>query len=244
MAIKRVHILVLGLAIALGALPFREKLRRPVVAAIQLFQPKATVEDRIAEYEPVVRERLAPVFKRIQAAYPPNRIILAGFKHERRLEVWVASSETDPLRLLKTYPLLGASGTLGPKLEAGDMQVPEGVYRVESLHPNSLFHLALRVDYPNAYDRAKGRQDGRNNLGSDIMIHGKTSSMGCLAMGDEAIEELFILAARTGIENISIILSPVDFRRKGLPENLPQLPDWSTELYQRIEAALMQIGGS
>ena len=229
------------MAIALGALPFREKFRRPVVAAIQLLQPKATVEGRIAEYEPSVKSRLAPAFKQIRTDYPPARIVLAGFKHERRIEVWIAPSDTAPLRLLKTYPLLGASGTLGPKLKEGDMQVPEGVYQVESLHPNSLFHLALRVDYPNAYDRAKGSQDGRRNLGSDIMIHGKTSSMGCLAVGDEAIEEIFILAARTGVENISIILSPVDFRHKRLPESMPPLPDWSHELYRTIEAALMQL---
>jgi hypothetical protein len=61
---------------------------------------------------------------------------------------------------LKTYPILAGSGTLGPKLVEGDGQVPEGLYRVESLNPNSSFHLALRVNYPNEFDRAKGKLDG------------------------------------------------------------------------------------
>jgi hypothetical protein len=39
------------------------------------------------------------------------------------------------------------------------------------------------------------KKDGRKNLGSNIMIHGKNCSVGCLAMGDEAAEELFVLAA-------------------------------------------------
>ncbi len=142
---------------------------------------------------------------------------------------------------LKTYPILGTSGTLGPKLAEGDEQIPEGLYRIESLNPNSLYHLALRVNYPNGFDKAKGAQEGRTNLGSDIMIHGKAASLGCLAMGDEAAEDLFVLAAETGIENIAIILSPVDFRVRGLPPNMPATPAWTPELYADIQKELMKL---
>ena len=121
------------------------------------------------------------------------------------------------------------------------MQVPEGLYRIESLNPNSLYHLALRVDYPNQFDRAKGRADGREDLGGDIMIHGKSCSIGCLAMGDPAAEELFVLAAETGIDNLSVILTPVDFRTDELPAEMPKGPDWTPELYASIKRELMKL---
>lgn len=144
-------------------------------------------------------------------------------------------------RLVKRYPILGASGELGPKLREGDYQVPEGIYAVESLNPNSLFHLSLRVGYPNAFDKRKALADGRANLGSDIMIHGGRSSIGCLAMGDPAAEELFVLAALAGPENVKVILSPVDFRSRPAPAPKAGSPPWLGELYAEIRAALQQF---
>lgn len=237
MKLLRCHLILVGLAVASVALSLFPFPRRIIVASIQMVKGRKTVGERVAQFGPAVHERLAPEFARIGVAYPPRRLILAGLKQERRLEVWVS----DPPQLLKSYPILGASGTLGPKLQEGDHQVPEGLYRIESLNPNSLFHLALRVDYPNAFDVAQGRLDGRQALGSDIMIHGKRSSIGCLAMGDEAAEELFVLAAETGIENISVIFSPVDFRVRELPDNLPPLPGWTHALYGRIKAELLRL---
>lgn len=144
---------------------------------------------------------------------------------------------------LCAYPILGISGALGPKMRQGDMQVPEGLYRVESLNPNSDYHLALRVNYPNGQDRLRGKQEGRSQLGSDIMIHGNTCSIGCLAMGDEAAEDLFILAAETGIDNVLVILAPVDFRTRDLPDPMPALPPWAGELYGTIKEELRKLGG-
>ena len=130
------------------------------------------------------------------------------------------------------------SGKLGPKLKEGDRQVPEGIYELESLNPNSLYHLALRVSYPNTDDIRRGEMDGRPNLGSDIMIHGKNCSIGCLAMGDKAAEDLFVLAAQTGMENVTIILSPVDFRVRDLPSDMPAMPAWTQDLYETIRQEL------
>jgi murein L,D-transpeptidase YafK len=130
---------------------------------------------------------------------------------------------------------------LGPKLQEGDNQVPEGLYRIESLNPNSAFHLALRTNYPNAFDREKARHDGRIYPGSDIMIHGSTASIGCLAMGNPAAEELFVLTAGTGIENIDVILSPVDFRVRDLPADMPPLPSWASGLYAEIRKRLARF---
>ncbi len=234
---KRIHILLPILLIAVCAIPFRAKLRRPVVAATQVLRGKRTVADRVEQFGATVQERLAPEFERIGVSYPPERITLVGIKQDNLLEVWVS----EPPKLLKTYKILGASGGLGPKLREGDMQVPEGLYRIESLNPNSLYHLALRLNYPSEFDKAKGILDGREDLGCDIMIHGKDCSIGCLAMGDEAAEKLFVLAAETGIDNVSVILTPVDFRTDELPADMPEVPDWTPELYASIKKELMKL---
>src|SRR5207245_3366655 len=138
--------------------------------------------------------------------------------NEKILEVYAAGPE-HRFHPIRTYRILRASGTLGPKLKEGDCQVPEGLYGIESLNPNSLFHLALRVNYPNKFDQEKAMQERRSELGGDIMVHGGSCSIGCIAMGDEAAEDLFVLSALTGLDNIKLIFSPVDFRVTALPES-------------------------
>jgi len=192
-----------------------------------------TISDRVAQFGDTIKARLAPAFDQIGVTYPPKKITLIGLKAEEKLQVWVSGTDKKWEHLI-TYPILGMSGKLGPKLKEGDMQVPEGVYGLESLNPNSLYHLALRVAYPNADDIRRGKADGRTELGGDIMIHGKDCSIGCLAMGDEAAEDLFVLAAQTGIDNVTVILSPVDFRLRDLPTDMPTTPVWTQDLYGAI----------
>jgi len=211
--------------------------KRIFAATVQRATGKASVADRLAQYGPAARAHLKPRFEAAGVAYPPKQIVLVGLKQERQLEVWVLGNGKHYKRL-HTYPILGASGVLGPKLREGDRQVPEGLYRVELLNPNSLYHLSLRVNYPNEFDLKHARAEGRTEPGSDIMIHGKNASIGCLAMGDPAIEEIFTLAAETGLKNIEIILSPVDFRKQPLPTPVRPLPVWTKELYRDIQARL------
>ena len=119
----------------------------------------------------------APVFMRI-------------FKRERELELWVEAVDARFV-LLRTYPVCAWSGQLGPKQREGDLQAPEGFYRVarEQLNPRSRYHLAFNLGYPNAHDRAHAR------TGDFLMVHGDCVSIGCYAMGDAAIEEIYTLAA-------------------------------------------------
>lgn len=240
MRIHRIHILMILLALCLCAIPLRSVIRGTISQGVKPMIGIKTVAERVAEFGDGVRKRLAPDFKRIGIAYPPARMALVGIKDEKSLQVWVAGP-TGSWKHLKDYPILGASGNLGPKLREGDRQVPEGIYKVESLNPNSRYHLALRVNYPNAHDRRRGQEDGRTTLGSDIMIHGNTGSVGCLAMGDPAAEDLFVLAAETGMENIAIILTPVDFRTQTLPKAMPLTPDWTGELYKSIKHELGKL---
>ena len=231
------RVLLSGVILAAGLLVFRAPLRIGTVAAIQRVKGRSTVAERVAQHGEAARARLAPAFAAAGSAYPPRRVTLVGLKAERRLEVWVAD-EGGAWRHVRDYPVLGASGTLGPKLRQGDRQVPEGVYGVEALNPNSSFHLSLRLDYPNADDLRRAREADIADPGSDIMIHGNTCSIGCLAMGDGAAEDLFVLAAETGLANIKVILSPVDFRVRDLPENLPALPAWVADRYSSLRREL------
>ncbi len=123
-------------------------------------------------------------------------VFLRAFKQEELLELFVRNRETGKFDLFRSYPIAAASGVLGPKLAEGDGQVPEGFYFVPpaAMKPDSQFHLAFNIGYPNAYDRAHQRS------GSAIMVHGNSVSIGCLAMTDAKIEEIFTLcaAAHTG----------------------------------------------
>jgi len=195
------------------------------------------IADRVAQYGPAARARLAPFFAAANIEYPPRRFALLGFKHERELHLFASGRERD-LTFVRSYPIIGTSGTLGPKLRQGDGQVPEGIYRIVYLNPNSVAHLSLALSYPNAYDRARAEEEGRDTLGGDIMIHGGSSSVGCLAIGDEAAEELFVLAAESDWRDAVVVLSPVDFRRNILRVDYRAQPDWLDDLYRRLQAEL------
>lgn len=123
-------------------------------------------------------------------------VFIRAFKEERRLELFVRNRGTGKFDLFRTYVIAAASGKPGPKLAEGDGQVPEGFYYVPSsaMKPDSAYHLAFNIGYPNSYDRAQGW------TGSAIMIHGNRVSIGCLAMTDEKIGEIYTLcaAAHTG----------------------------------------------
>ena len=118
----------------------------------------------------------APVYMRI-------------FKATRELEVWLYRASDRTWVHFRTYDICNYSGRLGPKLREGDRQSPEGLYRIRSrqLHPTSRFHLAFNLGFPNAYDRAQGR------TGSYLMVHGDCVSIGCYAMTDAGIEEIYAL---------------------------------------------------
>src|SRR5690606_10316969 len=81
------------------------------------------------------------------------------------------------------------SGVLGPKLREGDRQAPEGFYTVDSraLNPHSRWHRSFNLGFPNVHDRAHGR------TGSYLMVHGGCSSVGCYAMTDPVVDEIWRL---------------------------------------------------
>jgi hypothetical protein len=211
----------------------------PLAVSLMSQAKVKTVSDRVQEFGEVVDARLAPLFRAAGVAYPPPALLLVGLKHERELQIY-AKNEAGKFKFVHRYPVLAASGQAGPKLRQGDYQVPEGFYKIHLLNPNSRFHLSLRVNYPNAFDQEKAELEGRTDLGGDIMIHGSNVSVGCLAMGDPAAEDLFVLAARTGLPKIEVLLVPHDFRNRALAEAKPPTltPAWTSELWKRLAGRL------
>ena len=197
-----------------------------------------TTEERLAQYAKVVEGRLRKQFEEKKLPYPPPELALLAFKDTRVLEVYARAADGETKWVfVKQYGVEGASGNSGPKLKEGDKQVPEGIYAVTALNPNSRFHLSLRLDYPNAFDQEMGKRDGRTRLGSDIMIHGENSSVGCLAMGNDAAEDLFVLAALVGLEKVKVVISPTDFRKGGTAA-LAATPSWVHDLYWTLRLEL------
>ena len=235
----RPGVLVRTLALFMGS-AFREDLEKKLANLRSAVEEKESVRSRLRQYRAAVHERLCPAFEEACVSYPPDSILLVGLKQERVLDVYVRGTGRD-LVFIRRYSVLGASGAAGPKLREGDRQVPEGVYTIDELNPNSRFHLSLRVGYPNAFDRARAKEDGRSGLGGDIMIHGGSSSAGCLAIGDKAVEELFVLVADCGLANTRLVLSPVDFRRRELPLSCWNLAAWTEELYDSIRVELADL---
>jgi hypothetical protein len=198
-----------------------------------------TVANALEAIGPEAGDRLRRRFAAHGVDDPPERVELLAFKREARIEVRAWSGGR--AERAAVYPLRAASGGYGPKLREGDEQIPEGIYRVTLLNPNSEYHLSMKLDYPNELDRARAAEDGRTRLGGEIFLHGDTVSIGCLAVGDPAVEELFVLAAAVGIENVRVLIAPWDFRHE--PPPTPRAaarldPDWLPRLYAELAKAL------
>ncbi|MFM9153472.1 MAG: murein L,D-transpeptidase family protein, partial [Methylocystis sp.] len=127
------------------------------------------------------------------------------FKQEGQLELWL--KKNGKYHLYKTFPICKWSGRLGPKEKEADYQSPEGFYSVSArqLNPHSNYHRAFNVGYPNAFDKQNGRTGGL------VMVHGACKSVGCFAMTDRGIEEIYGFvegALRAGQRDISVHIFP------------------------------------
>src|ERR1700681_764900 len=153
-------------------------------------------------------------------------ILVRVFKEEAELEVWKQDT-TGHFQILKTYPICRWSGDLGPKFWEGDGQTPEGFYKVtpELMNPHSNYYLAINIGYPNSFDKANIRD------GSLLMIHGDCRSVGCYAMTDEQISEIYSLARDSflggrpsfQVQAYLFPLTPANLARR---RNKPNLPFW------------------
>jgi murein L,D-transpeptidase YafK len=133
--------------------------------------------------------RLAPGVK-------ADRVVVE--KGGRRLTLWAGRQR------LKTYRIALGRTPIGPKEQEGDQRTPEGSYLIDHHKPDSAFHLALHISYPNPADLARANERGVSP-GGDIMIHGLPNgrgwigkwhrvhdwTSGCFAVTDAQIEEIW-----------------------------------------------------
>lgn len=216
-----------------------------VKGAIDYLTPRLlgrkTVEDVVKKYEPqVIRNFYYKNF--ITTRGFPNELVIIANKNKKELYVYGKMSTDKKYEHIADYPFMRMSGTLGPKLREGDGQIPEGIYEMESLNPNSRLHLSLRVNYPNEFDKQKAKLDGRSldKLGGDIMIHGRSSTIGCIPIGDVAIEELFVMAAKAGVGNVKILILPCNLlNEENPPLEIENQPKWYPELLNNLRQEML-----
>ncbi len=153
-------------------------------------------------------------------------VLIRIYKEESTLEVW-KEDRSGKYALLNSYPICKFSGKLGPKLMQGDYQAPEGFYDItpDQLNPNSSEYLAFNTGFPNAYDRSLGR------TGSFLMVHGGCRSVGCYAMTDAAMEEIYGLveeAFKAGQQRVQLQAFPFRMTAQNLSRHAgdPNMPFW------------------
>ncbi|MBM6500054.1 L,D-transpeptidase family protein [Flavobacterium macrobrachii] len=212
-------------------------LRNQIIGLFFSSEEKQTIESIVEKYNPKVKASLQNNFAKNNIDSTDFEMGILAFKKEQILELYIRKNETDNWKMLKKYPFTAFSGKIGPKLKNGDKQIPEGIYQMEYLNPNSKYHLSIKVNYPNTFDEEKAKLDGRTDLGGDIMIHGKSVTIGCIPVGDKNIEEIFILATKTKNKHFPIIIAPQDFRtNKTFPEI--EAISWEKDLYENIAKEL------
>jgi len=147
-------------------------------------------------------------FQQCGLHYPPQYIFIKIIKDDKLLELYV--KEGSDYQLFKTYPFCAASGTLGPKRKEGDLQVPEGIYYIDRFNPASNFYLSLGINYPNKQDK---KLSDPKKPGGDIFIHGNCVSIGCVAITDNLIKEVYWLAVKAkaaGQQKIPVHIFPFE----------------------------------
>lgn len=161
------------------------------------------------------QKKVEQAFAKAGLAYPPGHVFIRVIKDEDVVELWGANDAKTPMVLVQSFDVCARSGTLGPKRQQGDLQVPEGFYELSRFNPWSAYHLSLGVSYPNRSDRKKGKRP----LGGDILIHGDCVTIGCIPIEDGPIEELYValLDARlNGQRKIPLHIFPARLDDKGL----------------------------
>jgi murein L,D-transpeptidase YafK len=197
----------------------------PALAVVCVLASCSTVE--IAPHlRPLSKETMMLLGKR--GMDPQAPIFIRVFKEESELELWKLRDD-GRFYHLKTYPICNWSGDLGPKLQEGDKQAPEGFYSItrEQMNPDSKYHLAMNLGYPNAYDKSRRR------TGQFLMIHGKCKSAGCYAMTDALIEEIYAIGRESflgGHDSFQVHAFPFRMTRENMARHASHeaLPFWRT----------------
>ena len=185
-------------------------------------------------------DSLKKQFEALHLTWPFKQIYLRSFKYDSQLEVWVRGQKNEPFKLFKTYKICALSGSLGPKRIEGDYQVPEGFYYINEFKPNSNYHMALGLNYPNASDQLLSDS---SKPGADIYIHGSCVTVGCIPIQNAQIEELYLLASyahNQGQDFIPVHIFPVRYNVDRSKEFLAKTSK-DDLTYQKFSGRLKEI---
>lgn len=218
---------LIGLAALATGYRFRNHLPYELSEPLGL---RGNISDIRARVLPGLTEDLAA--QGLQVGAP---LYLRIFKEEAELELWVQKGRR--YQRYKTYPICTYSGALGPKLQEGDGQSPEGFYTVDlaALNPRSSYHLSFNLGFPNTYDRGHGR------TGSFLMVHGDCVSIGCYAMTDPLIEEIYLLV-EAALRNGQAAVPAHAFPFRMTPSRMAEAEghQWQ-DFWQQLQPAYLQF---
>jgi murein L,D-transpeptidase YafK len=190
-----------------------------IVKAQYAFEDAPKKNIKITSLFTKVEDSLKREFKEKGLKWPVKYMYVRAFKQEKQMEVWVKNDWKETFSLFKVYKVCATSGTFGPKRKEGDKQIPEGFYYINEFNPNSNYHLALGLNYPNASDAILSDQ---NKPGGDIYIHGNCVTIGCLPLTDSLIEQVYFLATvakEQGQDFIPVHIYPVRYdNNRGLEQ--------------------------
>lgn len=161
-----------------------------IVAGQSTFKDEQNRYPRVRQARENCEQIIDSLFQTKGLTYPPEEILIVAYKKERLVQLWARPETLKTFSLVKEYPFTAFSGTLGPKRKQGDLQIPEGFYYINYFNPYSSYHLSMKINYPNQSDSILNPQ---GNLGNEIRIHGSYVTIGCIPIGDESIEELYII---------------------------------------------------
>lgn len=159
-------------------------------------------------------------------------ILLVAYKDSDSLLLYAKSSSETQYKLIQKYIICARSGKLGPKKAEGDKQVPEGFYHINRFNPKSNYYLSLGLNYPNEYDQSKGY------TGSDIFIHGKCETVGCLPMTDDYMKEIYLYALwakESGQQQIPVYIFPFEMTDENMEEYFSQVDEQTISFWRNIQ---------
>lgn len=185
-----------------------------ILAAFAVFAPFiANAETAKKSWHPEsVAQREADLSREFEAKGLKlgSPVFLRVYKHTSEMELWVQHGLH--YELFKTYGICRWSGGLGPKHYEGDRQSPEGLYRIttQDLIVNQRWDRAMNINYPNSFDLVNHRS------GSSILIHGGCGSIGCFAIQNQNVEDVYgavRAALKSGQAYIPVLALPFRFSK-------------------------------
>lgn len=159
-------------------------------------------------------------------------ILFVAYKELDQLQLFAKSKKHKKYYKIQTYPICQRSGILGPKRMEGDLQVPEGLYHIDRFNAKSRYYLSLGLNYPNDLDKSLGR------TGSDIFIHGKCETKGCLPMTDDLIKEIYLYALwakEAGQQYIPVYIFPFEMTTANMLKHQNKVEEWVFTFWKNLQ---------